>query len=77
LLGELPPRHRRQRGDVVVTVVERRDVAEAAAARLFEDLAVLHVDLVQSLEAVDGEPGANHVDALQLLLPHAFSVSSV
>ena len=55
-----------QRRDVRGSVVECRDVVQAAAAGLAEELVVLQRDLLQRLQAVGGEAGAQHVHA-----PHA------
>ena len=55
--------------DVCGVVVEGRDVAEMRPTGFQEDLARLGIDLVERLEAVCREPGANHAGATYALPP--------
>src|SRR5262245_14105934 len=56
---------------VVGPVVQGRDVAVALAAGVEEEFAVEAVDLLQGLQAVGGEAGADHVQAADAGLRHA------
>src|SRR5205807_1345151 len=51
--------------------VERRDVLEAEAAGAHEGLAILDVDLLERLQAVDGETRAHDADLAQSPGRHA------
>lgn len=56
-----------QRLNVRVTVVERRYIAESAAACADKDLAILLIDLLEGLEAIGGEAGADNLDVRHTL----------
>ena len=54
-----------EKGNVVIACIQCRDIVEVAAARIAENVAILHRGFLERLETVGREAGAKHVQPFE------------